>query len=221
MTGKKTGRIKNLIPENTILPLVCTLVLQILVFSGTKLLMAGAHHYNFESAWDLAIPFLPWTVVIYIGAFLYWSISIVLILRSGTGNAFRFLGAHCLSLLIALVFFLFLPTTNTRPVPGNDTLWDWCMRVVYAVDTPDNLFPSLHCELSWLCCLALKNVPEVPRSGKRFALVFSLLVFVSTLTTKQHTLMDVFAGWLTAELSFRLCGSRTVTRPFYKLFHEA
>lgn len=220
MTDKKTGWLRDLVPGNTLLPLACTLLLQIFVYTGTKLLMAGAHHYNFESAWDLAIPFLPWTVVLYAGAFLYWALSIVLILRSGTEITFRFLCAHCLSLLIALVFFLFLPTTNTRPVPANETLWDFGMKVIYALDTPDNLFPSLHCELSWLCYLALKKVPGIPRSVKCFACVFSLLVFASTLTTKQHILIDVLAGWLIAEVSFRLCGSRKVTSPFYKLFDK-
>ena len=182
--------------------------------------MAGAYHHNLETAWDLAIPFLPWTVSIYVGTFLYWAISFLLILRSGTENAFRFLCAHCMSLLIALVFFLLLPTTNTRPQIEGGGLWNYGMRLIYALDTPDNLFPSLHCELSWLCFQGLKKVENVPTGGKRFALIFSLLIFVSTLTTKQHILLDVFGGWLIAEISFRLCGSKKVTAPFYKVFNR-
>ena len=218
MTNKKPVRLP--IPGNTILPLVFTLALQGLVYFGSKLLMAGAYHHNLETAWDLAIPFLPWTVSIYVGTFLYWAISFLLILRSGTENAFRFLCAHCMSLLIALVFFLLLPTTNTRPQIEGGGLWNFGMRLIYALDTPDNLFPSLHCELSWLCFQGLKKVENVPTGGKRLALIFSLLIFVSTLTTKQHILLDVFGGWLIAEISFRLCGSKKVTAPFYKVFHR-
>ena len=55
------------IPEYTVLPLLCTLGFQVCVYSGTKLFTDGAHHYNFESAADLAIPFLPWTVAITLG----------------------------------------------------------------------------------------------------------------------------------------------------------
>lgn len=218
MTNKKPVRLP--IPGNTVLPLVFTLALQGLVYFGSKLLMAGAYHHNLETAWDLAIPFLPWTVSIYVGTFLYWAISFLLILRSGTENAFRFLCAHCMSLLIALVFFLLLPTTNTRPQIEGGGLWNFGMRLIYALDTPDNLFPSLHCELSWLCFQGLKKVENVPTGGKRFALIFSLLIFVSTLTTKQHILLDVFGGWLIAEISFRLCGSKKVTAPFYKVFNR-
>lgn len=214
----KLKKIKLPIPGNTVLPLLCTLLLQTLVYQGTKLLMAGAHHNNFETAWDLAIPFLPWTLLIYGGAFLYWFLAILFIMRSGKENAFQFLCTHCVCLLIALFFFVFLPTTNTRPEIVGSGLWDWGMRLVYFLDTPDNLFPSLHCELSWLCYLALKKDPRMPRYGKVLACVFSLMVFVSTLTTKQHILIDVVSGWLIAELTFRLCGNKKFTRPFYQVF---
>lgn len=220
MTDKKTAWIKRLLPEYTLVPLICTLALQFLVYLGSKLLMFGAHHYNFESGIDLAIPFLPWTVIIYVGTFLYWILAIRVILWGGKDNAFRFLCAHMVSLLIALMFFLFLPTTNTRPTPTDGTLWDWGMKLIYALDTPDNLFPSLHCQLSWLCYRCLGQVPGVSKFWKRFSLVFTFLVFVSTLTTKQHILIDVAAGWLLGELAYRACGSRKFTKPFYKVFDK-
>lgn len=212
------ARLRDLIPGYTVLPLCCTLALQMLVYMGTKLLMQGVPHYNFECGLDLLIPFLPWTVSIYVGAFLYWAAAFVVILRSEKENAFRFLCAHMLSLLVALLFFLFLPTTNTRSIPTGHSFWEWGMRLIYALDTPDNLFPSLHCELSWLCWRSLTKVKGVSKFWKIFALVFTLLVFVSTLTTKQHILIDVLGGWLIGELAFRLCGKKAVTRPFYRVF---
>ena len=220
MDKRKTGPLRHLLPRGTLLPVICTLGLQLLVYDGAKLLMMKAPHYTFETAWDMAIPFLPWTIVIYIGTFLYWAVTTVVVLRRDRDSGFRFLWAHCLSLLMALVFFLLLPTTNTRPQIEGGGLWNFGMRLIYALDTPDNLFPSLHCELSWLCFLGLKKAENVPTGGKRFALIFSLLIFVSTLTTKQHILLDVFGGWLIAEISFRLCGSKKVTAPFYKVFHR-
>ena len=218
MKNKIPGWMRTLIPGYTVLPLICALVLQTITYSGTRLLTAEADHHNFETALDLATPLLPWTVAIYVGAFLYWIIGIALILRSGKDHAFRFLCTHILGMLIAMAFFLFLPTTCTRPQVTGGGPWNWILRLIYAADTPDNLFPSLHCQLSWLCYLALKEAPNVSPNGKRFCCVFSLLVFVSTLTTKQHILIDVLGGWLIAELTFRLCGSRKITAVFYKVF---
>lgn len=209
--------LSRIIPEYTILPLLCTLGFQVLVYSGTKVFMDGAYHYNFELPIDLATPFLPWTVAIYAGAFVYWYISYALILRSGKENAFRFLCAHVMSLFVFLLCFLFLPTTNSRPTVEGHSLWDWGMRIIYASDTPTNLFPSLHCQLSWLCCRSLGQA-KIPRWFKVFAYIFTFTVFVSTLTTKQHVIVDVFSGWLLGEISFDLCKSKTVTKPFYRLF---
>lgn len=205
------------IPEYTVLPLLCTLGFQVCVYSGTKLFTDGAHHYNFESAADLAIPFLPWTVAIYVGAFVFWYVCYALILRGGKENAFRFLCAHVLSLFVFLLCFLFLPTTNTRPEVTGHSLWDFGMRIIYASDTPTNLFPSLHCQFSWLCCRGLKK-NKAPKWFQVFAYVFTLLIFVSTLTTKQHVIVDVLSGWLLGEVAFDLCKSKKITRPFYRLF---
>lgn len=205
------------IPEYTVAPLLSTLAFQVSVYSGSKVLMDSAYHYNLETPLDLSTPFLPWTVVIYAGAFLYWYTSYALILRGEKRNAFRFLSAHVMSLVVILLCFLFLPTTNSRPEVTGHSLWDLGMRIIYATDTPTNLFPSLHCQFSWLCARALGNT-RVPKWGKVFAYVFTLLIFVSTLTTKQHVIVDVLSGWLLAEVTFDLCRCEKVTRPFYRLF---
>lgn len=209
--------LSRIIPEYTILPLLCTLGFQVAVYSGTKLFMDSAAHYNFELAIDRATPFLPWTVAIYVGAFIYWYVSYVLILRSGKELAFRFLSAHVMSLVVFFLCFVLLPTTNERPAVEGHSLWDWGMRIIYATDTPTNLFPSLHCQFSWLCCRALGKA-KMPKWFQIFAYVFTILVFISTLTTKQHVIADVFSGWLLAEVAFDLCRSKAVTKPFYRLF---
>ena len=207
----------HIIPEYTVLPLLCTLAFQVSVYSGTKLFMDSAPHYNFELPIDRATPFLPWTVVIYAGAFVYWYVSYALILRGKKENAFRFLSAHIMSLVVFFFCFVFLPTTNSRPTIEGHTLWDFGMRIIYASDTPTNLFPSLHCQFSWLCARALGNTGH-RKWFKIFAYVFTILIFISTLTTKQHVIVDVFAGWLLGEITFDLCKSKKITKPFYRLF---
>lgn len=209
-----------LIPEYTVTPLVCTLLFQVFVYSGTKLFMGGAYHYNFESALDLAVPFLPWSITVYYGAFVFWYVSYVFIMRSGKENAFRFLCAHTLSLCVILLFFLFMPTTNTRPEVTGDSFWDWAMRMLYSIDAATNLFPSLHCQMSWICSRGLEKT-NAPKWFKIFAYVFTFLIFASTMTTKQHILIDVLSGWALAEITFDLCKSEKVTRPFYRLYDRA
>ena len=202
-----------LIPEYTVTPLVCTLLFQVVVYSGTKLFMGNATYHNFESALDLATPFLPWTIIIYTGAFVFWYVSYVFIMRSGKENAFRFLCAHTIALVVIWLCFIFLPTTNSRPTVEGNSLWDWGMRLLYASDDPNNLFPSLHCEMSWICSRGLDK-SKAPKWYKLFAYIFTFMIFISTLTTKQHIIIDVLAGWALAEITFDCAKSKRSCSPF-------
>lgn len=159
----------------------------------------------------------PGSIIIYTGAFVFWYVSYVFIMRSGKENAFRFLCAHTIALVVIWLCFLFLPTTNSRPTVEGNSLWDWGMRLLYASDDPNNLFPSLHCEMSWICSRGLDK-SNAPKWYKLFAYVFTFMIFISTLTTKQHIIIDVLAGWALAEITFDLCKSKKVMQPFYRLY---
>lgn len=214
------SRLKNLIPRYTILPLIVMAISQFLSYTCTKFVVSGLHHYNFESALDFAIPFLPWTVLIYVGAFAYWVITILMILQCSREHVYRFFTAHLISNLIALVFFLALPTTNTRPELEIHDFPTLLMGLIYAVDTPESLLPSLHCLDSWLLFLVIKDEERVPKWYKIFACVFSLLIFASTLTTKQHILIDVLSGWFFAELCWRVLAKEKAIQLYRRFFER-
>ena len=86
------------------------------------------------------------------------------------------------------------------------------MRFVYAADPATNLFPSIHCLVSWMCFIGIRKQKHIPVWYKVFSAVFALLVFASTQFTKQHYIIDVFAGAAIAELSYFI-GTHT---NFYK-----
>ena len=77
---------------------------------------------------------------------------------------------------------------------------------VYSVDTPDNLFPSLHCMISWLCWAGIRGDRDVSFRVRAAALLMALLVCVSTLTVRQHVIADVIAGIVLAEIAYLLAG---------------
>ena len=107
----------------------------------------------------------------------------------------------------ALVSFFLYPTTNTRPVITDGGLWNQLALWLYSIDAADNLFPSIHCLVSWFCYLGIRGRKEIPVWYQRVSAVLAILVFVSTLLTKQHVLVDVAGGILLAELCF--CIGRT------------
>lgn len=206
-----------LIPAYAWKPLVFLVLFQLFVYSGTRLFTGGMYHHNWEAPWDLAVPFLPWTVLIYLGSYAFWVANVILSVRFDRERAYRFLCADFLSKLFSLLFFLCLPTTNTRPAIAGSGIWELSMKLVYALDTPDNLFPSLHCVLSWMCWLGVRDEKRIPKWYRVFSLVFTLMIFASTLTTKQHILIDVLAGWFIAQLSWQLAANPRITGTYRRL----
>jgi membrane-associated phospholipid phosphatase len=96
-----------------------------------------------------------------------------------------------------------VPTTNVRPEITGSGIWDQLMLFLYQVDAADNLFPSIHCLVSWLCYIGLRGRQNVPAGYRFFSCVMAVAVCISTLTTRQHVLADVAGGILLAEGCYR------------------
>lgn len=184
------------------LPLFFTLACNFLVYNGSRLITAGRFHYNLSGRFDARIPFVPWTVVIYLGCYLFWIVNYVIGCRQEKEEAFYFISADIFAKFVCLICFIAFPTTNMRPAVEGDGIWNDLMRLVYRLDAADNLFPSIHCLTSWLCFIAVRKNAAVPGWYRRFSLIFALMVCISTLTTKQHVLIDVIGGMALAEAGY-------------------
>ena len=99
-------------------------------------------------------------------------------------------------------FFAFYPTTNVRPELVGNGIFVQGMRFLYQIDKPVNLFPSIHCMASWFCCIGIRGDKKVPGWYKIVSVMIAVLVFVSTLVTKQHVIVDVIGGVAVAELTW-------------------
>ena len=184
-----------------------------LVYCGGRALSRGAPHWRMELEVDRLIPLLPWTVSIYLGCFLFWMICYIVYASQDREEAYRFFCADLLAKGVCLACFLFLPTTMLRPPVGNATLWDWLVRLVYRLDEPTNLFPSIHCLVSWLCLIGVRRRGDTPRALVWATGLGAVLVCLSTLTTRQHVAADVAGGILLAEVSYLAAGRPGLLSP--------
>lgn len=191
-----------IIPKNMRIPLLLAVVFNGITYYGARLLNAGRLHYNLSNALDDRIPFIPWTVSIYIGCYIFWIANYFIGCRQQKEEAFRFISADFAAKTICLVCFLALPTTNTRPIFEGNSLWEEAMRALYRADAADNLFPSIHCLTSWFCLIAVRKNPKIRKWYKTVSALTAVSICISTLTTKQHVLIDVIAGIALAEGSY-------------------
>ena len=122
-------------------------------------------------------------------AYLFWIINYILIVEEKKKQFYRFITADLLSRTVCFLFFIFLPTTNVRPELQGNSIWIGMVKWLYKVDEPANLFPSIHCLVSWFCVIGIKNRMDIPNWYKGISFVFALLICISTQTLKT-TLYD-------------------------------
>ncbi len=215
---KHKGVLSRIIPATRIFPPLAALAVNMAVYCGSRLIAGGWHHYNIETRFDRMIPFFPPSVVIYLGCYLFWAVNYILIARLEKKDACRFFAADFLSRMVCFVIYLVFPTTNTRPQIGTDGFFEKIMSLLYRADAADNLFPSIHCLVSWFCYIGIRGKKEVPAWYRGASCVMAVLVCVSTLTTKQHVIVDVAGGVILAEVCFSVAKNERVWKAYGKVW---
>lgn len=145
---------------------------------------------------DDAIPFIPATSWFYLPV--YAGIFIIAIAGFRTRIHFdRALAGVGLILLAGLAGHRLVAAEYPRPLlhPPYSGPSQAFMAWVQTIDPPGNVFPSLH--VAHTSSLALFLHHENPRLG-RWVIGLALLLAASTLTTKQHFVADVLAGFALA-----------------------
>lgn len=186
-----------------LLLLAGTAVFNFIVYGFGRLLTQGSPHYCLALPIDHAIPMVPWTILIYWGCYIFWIVNYFLCAAGKRGR--RFLAAHYLGEIICFLIFILFPTIMNRPEITGTTVFDILLKMTYTVDHPDNLLLSIHCFVSWLCWIGVRGDEEIPGWYRGFSLAMAVAVCISTLTVKQHVIVDVVAGVLLAETSYAYC----------------
>ena len=202
------GKLKLLKGKNSeelckiVLPPLFTFVVNSLVYWGAPLIVGTGRSHNLSGGLDELVPFMPAFIIIYFGCYIFWVVNYLMVAFYEDENKYRFYTADFYARLICLAFFVFFPTTNTRPELTGNGIFIRAMQFLYTVDKPVNLFPSIHCMASWFCCIGLRKCKEIPEWYKLMSVLIAISVFISTLATRQHVLWDVAGGIGVAELTW-------------------
>ena len=176
------------------------------VYLGARQIAHSWHHFDMTTPLDSLTPFLPWTIIVYWGCYIFWCVNYFICATQARTERDRFFCADLIAKGICFLLFILCPTTNIRPEITGNSIWDSLMRLLYRIDAADNLFPSIHCLVSWLCWIGVRKRKNIPILYRYFSLMMACAVCISTLTTNQHVLVDVIGSILLAELCFYLSG---------------
>lgn len=209
-------KIINTVKKYKIIPLVIALIFNTIAYNGTRIITTSKYHYNITSPIDNLIPVIPATIIIYLGCYLYWLVNYVIGAGQEDDEAYKFLSADLFAKLICMVIFIAFPTTNTRPVLEDEGFFTEVLKMLYQIDAADNLFPSIHCLTSWFCLIAVRKNPNVKTVYKIISVIITVAICVSTLTTRQHVIVDVAGGIALAEFSYLIVDKIGFTRIYQR-----
>lgn len=188
------------------------LVLILLQSVGYLLLtpaQADLQVHEFHCALDDAIPFCEWMIFPYIAWYLYYAGTLLFLLfanrRDFTHTAWAIFACAAVSMLVALILPNGIPI-SMRPdfdALGRDNIAIWLVKWIYAHDSPPRtVMPSMHTSISvvlavrMFCNQATKHL----RGVQIGCCILSILIILSTVMVKQHSILDVIAGIATAAI---------------------
>jgi len=150
------------------------------------------------------IPCLESTFVIYLSLFIYVPLILFILPKQ------YFITCSEMLLWVTLgyfVLFVVFPTTY----PREEKQWSDISLWILNIDMPTNVFPSLH--IFWVTSLALVYL-AVQRNWKgMLIIVWAILICISTLTTKQHYVLDIVVSIVISIIAHVYLYLKKLSRP--------
>lgn len=150
-----------------------------------------------HSSLDDRIPFCEYFIVPYVLWFLFMAVTVIYFMFCSVSiteyrKMVSMLGTGMTVFLI--VSYVFPNCHHLRPVlPEDGNIFLEAVRLLYAIDTSTNLLPSIHV-FNTLACFAAISHNDRCRTNKAIFYgsgVLSLLIILSTVFLKQHSVIDV------------------------------
>ena len=157
-------------------------------------------HINIiEMKIDAYIPFCEYFIIPYLVWFAYIGISVITFMFLDRKDYYKL----CTALGAGMTVFLFISYIwpnglQLRPdVYPRDNFCTDLVRILQAKDTSTNVFPSIHCFKSMVVNAAIwKNAVLEKKKGIKWgSCILCILILLSTLFLKQHSVMDLVAAF--------------------------
>lgn len=195
LTKQKIG-VKEYISENKDLLLLLYWLFFGIVF-WTMELCGGRAYHPVESILDSFIPFCEWFAIPYFFWFIYIIGSMIWFFFKERRVLAKYMWFTIFTYTIVLIIYLIYPTSqNLRPnVSDEGGFLLKTVRWLYGYDTNTNVCPSIHVIGSMAVMFSALSANSIKGKPLKIGYVLAaVLISVSTVFLKQHSIIDVFWG---------------------------
>lgn len=174
-------------------------LIYILLFAYLEKLPVRGFHVV-HTVFDDRIPFCEFFVVPYLLWFPYMigAVAYFIFVNKNHREYYQLICNMMMGMTVFLIVSYVYPNVqHLRPAEfPRDNIFTTMVAMLYKTDTPTNILPSIHVfnslavHMSLTNCQALKN----HRALKASSLVLTILIILSTMFLKQHSVIDVCLG---------------------------
>lgn len=161
-----------------------------------------------HSPLDSYIPFVEYFVVPYLLWFVFIAATGLYFFFAEKQSFYRMAAFTITGMTLFLIICTFFPNgQNLRPHTfAHDNVFVDMVKIIYSMDTPTNVLPSLHVFNSLGAAIAIAHSSRLRkhRLVRYGAYLLASLIILSTVFLKQHSVTDVFAAFAMALLIYPL-----------------
>lgn len=159
-------------------------------------------HFIIHSPIDNYIPFVEYFIIPYLLWFAFIAVTAVYFFFTSRTDFYRFTAFICTGMTIFLIICTVFPNgLNLRPDTfARDNLFVDLVKDLYRADTPTNVLPSIHVFNSVGAAVAIAHSKSLKKHRKiqYGAYALTVLIILSTMFLKQHSVTDVIAAFAMA-----------------------
>lgn len=162
--------------------------------------MTGWHNIRLPlaTALDHEVPRVPFFLIAYVSLYpmILWAFHV-------QHSSQLYLKKMLAAVFLGAVIHLMVPGRLDFPRVPPEGIFSLPFELLYALDKPHNLAPSLHVVFA---CFSASQLSRAHPGGRPLFLGWCVLIVASTVLTHQHHLIDVVTGWaffLVVERIFR------------------
>jgi membrane-associated phospholipid phosphatase len=183
--------IKLILPYSTLQVGTFWLIGWLVIFFAMNRVTSRRKSHNLHVALDDRIPFSAHTGLVYFSTYAIFVLPLILI--TGANSFIQVLSAYSVIIFSCCTIFILYPTrVDRREQLPNRTISHFLLNIFHSVCRPYNSFPSMHTAYACSAAFAIYRYYNPLLGGLFFFWAFA--IGVSTLTSKQHVILDVAGG---------------------------
>ena len=153
--------------------------------------------YIIHSVIDDYIPFNEYFIIPYMLWFVMIAFSLIYFVIYSKKDYLHLCFMMYMSMTISVLIYLMAPNgLQLRVELTNNNICSRLVQLIQSIDNPTNVCPSIHVSVIIAICVALLKSPCFNKKYvfKIGVIIITILICMSTVFLKQHSIIDVFWG---------------------------